>query len=77
MANMDKAVLGYMRIGYFRIGVFRPDWDKLQTQFENVNVPLKVIVDGAEAKVDSAMTVRVDVFTLNFEEMKKGFEKVT
>ena len=70
---MDKAILGYCRLGYFRLGVYNDAWDKLLEKFQQVSTPKKIIVDGASVKLDEGV-YRVDVFTDDFEKLKKRFK---
>lgn len=72
---MDKAVLGYCRLGHFRLGVYRDDWDKLKKKFENILTPRKALVDSGAVTV-GGVECRVDVYTLDFEQLKKTFKRV-
>jgi hypothetical protein len=65
-----------MRIGYFRIGVFVDKFDVALEQLKNVPSPRRAIVDSGIVLVDGA-ECRVDVFTADFESLKKRFEKVS
>ena len=73
---MDKAIVGDMRVGYFRIGVFTDTLDVALEQLKNVSSPRRAIVDSGMVLVDG-VECRVDVFTVDFESLKKRFEKVS
>jgi hypothetical protein len=73
---MDKAIVGEMQIGYFRIGVFVDKFDVALEQLKNVPSPRRATVDSGMVLVDG-VEFRVDVFTTNFESLKKRFEKVS
>ena len=73
---MDKTIVGVMRVGYFRIGVFIDKFDVALEQLKKAPSPRRAIVDSGIVLVDGA-ECRVDVFTADFESLKKHFEKVS
>jgi hypothetical protein len=53
-------------------------WTKLLKKFESIPTPRKMVVDGSAVQViadDGLDKWRVDVFTTDFETLKKAFKK--
>jgi hypothetical protein len=74
---MDKAVWGEpLRWGFFRWGVTVMTFDVALEQLKKAPSPRRAIVDSGLVLVDG-VECRVDVFTVDFESLKKRFEKVS
>lgn len=73
---MDEAFFDYARFDNARFDVYVLKFDVALEQLKNVPSPRRAIVDSGMVLVDG-VECRVDVFTVDFESLKKRFEKVS
>jgi len=73
---VDEAFFDYARFDNARFDVYVLKFDVALEQLKNVPSPRRAIVDSGMVLVDG-VECRVDVFTVDFESLKKRFEKVS